>query len=122
MQAIRVAMDLILRDIKWTMRFNEREEQELIEKLGMYFRLMDRALLESSRAEPRLAGHGDDPDRRLHGGPRGLRRPRRRLPGVPAPRRHDPAADPGPHAGPGPRRCRQAAGRLGGGASAWDTC
>ena len=57
-QAIRVGMELILRDIKWTMKFNEREEAELVEKLGMYFRLMDRALLESSRAEPRLAGMG----------------------------------------------------------------
>ncbi len=57
-QAIRVAMELILRDIKWTMKFNEHEEAELVEKLGMYFRLMDRALLASSRAEPRLAGMG----------------------------------------------------------------
>jgi PPM family protein phosphatase len=57
-QALRVGIELILRDIKWTMKFNEREEAELVEKLGMYFRLMDRALLEASRAEPRLAGMG----------------------------------------------------------------
>jgi protein phosphatase len=56
MQAIRVAVDLILRDIKWTMKFNEREGRELVEKLGLYFRLVDDALLESSRTDPKLAG------------------------------------------------------------------
>src|SRR4051812_23785163 len=52
-QAIRVAVELMLRDIKWAMKFNEREGRELIEKLGMYIRLMNRALIESSRAEPK---------------------------------------------------------------------
>jgi serine/threonine protein phosphatase PrpC len=58
MQAIRVGVDLMLSAVKWTMKFNEREGREFIEKLKMYVHLMDRALIESSRAEPSLAGMG----------------------------------------------------------------
>jgi PPM family protein phosphatase len=57
-QAIRVAVDLMLQDVKWTMKFNPREEGELLEKIEMYIRLMDRALIDASRTEPRLAGMG----------------------------------------------------------------
>lgn len=56
MQAIRVGVDLMLHDIKWTMKFDQREERELVEKLETYIRVMDRVLLETARAEPRLAG------------------------------------------------------------------
>jgi serine/threonine protein phosphatase PrpC len=58
MQAIRVGVELMLHDIKWTMKLNEREERELVEKLGVYFRHMDRVLIEFARSEPKLAGMG----------------------------------------------------------------
>src|SRR5205807_8575550 len=36
MQAIRAGVNLLLRAVKWAMKFNERERRELVEKLGMY--------------------------------------------------------------------------------------
>jgi protein phosphatase len=45
-------------EIKWSVRMNEREEDELREKAEVFFRLIHRALLAEGRQYPRLAGMG----------------------------------------------------------------
>jgi serine/threonine protein phosphatase PrpC len=58
MQALLTGVDLCLKDIKWTMKVNESEVRELMEKLDLYFHLINRSLIERARSEPRLAGMG----------------------------------------------------------------
>jgi len=58
MHALCAGVDLMLQAINWPMTFDGRTVREAAEKLGMYYRLMDRALIEHMRIEPSLAGMG----------------------------------------------------------------
>jgi serine/threonine protein phosphatase PrpC len=58
MLALRTAWDLSLSEIKWTLKLGEREVEEAREKVDLYFRLIDRALIQEGRAKPQTTGMG----------------------------------------------------------------
>jgi len=58
MLALRTAWDLGFSEIKWTLRVSEKEVAELEEKAEVYFRLIDKALIQQARVKPEVAGMG----------------------------------------------------------------
>ena len=56
--ALRAAWDLGSNEIKWTVKMNQREADELKEKAAVLFRLLDRALRSAAQAQPQLSGMG----------------------------------------------------------------
>jgi protein phosphatase len=56
--ALRVAWDLGGREIKWAVKMNRRESDELTQKAAVFFGLLDRALQSAAQAQPRLSGMG----------------------------------------------------------------
>ena len=84
-------------EIKWPVRVNEREAEELRQKAGSSSRSIDDALLAEVAREAPAGRDGHDPDDLLLDRPRAVRHARGRLAGLPLPRRRPPAADPRPH-------------------------
>lgn len=58
MLALRTAWDLSLNEIKWNLKVSEGEVKELEEKAELYFRLIDRALIQEGRVKPQATGMG----------------------------------------------------------------
>jgi protein phosphatase len=58
MLALRTAWDLGLNEIKWTLNVSENEVKELKEKADLYFRLIDRALIQEAHVKPQATGMG----------------------------------------------------------------
>ena len=58
MLALRSAWDQAPSAIKWTWIINDREIDDLRERVELVFRRMDKTLLERARREPKLAGMG----------------------------------------------------------------
>jgi protein phosphatase len=58
MLALRTAWDLGTSEIKWTLSVSEKEVEELKEKAEVYFRLIDKALIQQARVKPEVAGMG----------------------------------------------------------------
>jgi protein phosphatase len=58
MLALRSAWDQAPRAIKWTWIINDREIEDLKERVELVFRQMDQDLLERARADPAYAGMG----------------------------------------------------------------
>jgi protein phosphatase len=56
--ALRAAWDLGSNEIKWTVKVNRRESDELKQKVAVLFGLLDKALQSAAQAQPRLAGMG----------------------------------------------------------------
>jgi serine/threonine protein phosphatase PrpC len=56
--AMRVGWELGGSEIKWSVRMNEREAEDLREKAEVFFRLIDQALHAETLANPRLTGMG----------------------------------------------------------------
>jgi protein phosphatase len=56
--AILTGWDLGWREIKWTLRINEREVEDLRKKAQVFFRTVHQALIAAAHAEPRFAGMG----------------------------------------------------------------
>jgi protein phosphatase len=56
--ALRTAWDLGSDAVKWPVKMNQREAQELRQKAYVFFRLLDRALHDAAVEQPRLAGMG----------------------------------------------------------------
>lgn len=54
--ALRTGLDLGFSEVKWTLKIGEREIQELKEKAELYFRLMDRAVIQEGRVDPKAMG------------------------------------------------------------------
>jgi protein phosphatase len=58
MLALRTAWDLGTEEIKWHFKTNPQEDDEIKEKFALFIQMIDRALIEHSRQEARLAGMG----------------------------------------------------------------
>ncbi len=58
MLAIRTGVDLTLSAVKWTMKINRHEIEELLERLEAYFYQINQVLIEYTRRDPKLAGMG----------------------------------------------------------------
>jgi protein phosphatase len=58
MLALRTAWDLGFNEIKWTLRVSAKEVEELEEKAEVYFRLIDKAIIQQARVKPEVAGMG----------------------------------------------------------------
>jgi protein phosphatase len=56
--ALRSAWDLGGNEIKWAVKMNRRESDELKQKAAVIFGLLDRALQSAAQAQPRLSGMG----------------------------------------------------------------
>ena len=56
--ALQTGWDLGAGEVKWTVKVNEREEEELRQKAQVSFNLINQAILDESHANPRLAGMG----------------------------------------------------------------
>jgi protein phosphatase len=56
MLAIRTGWDLGLSEIKWTLKVGEQEVREFKEKAELYLRLIDRALIQEAKSQPKAAG------------------------------------------------------------------
>ena len=56
--ALRVAWDLGSNEIKWIVKMNRRESDELKQKADILFGLLDRALQSAAKAQPQLFGMG----------------------------------------------------------------
>ena len=56
--ALRTAWDLGGNEIKWAVKMNRRESDELKLKAAVLFGLLDRALQSAAKAQPQLAGMG----------------------------------------------------------------
>lgn len=56
--ALQTGWELGADEIKWTVKMNDREEEELRRKAEVFFTLIDKALYAETRSNPRLAGMG----------------------------------------------------------------
>ncbi len=56
--ALQSGWDLGLRDVKWTVKVDDAEVRELMQKADAYYREIDRALIAHTDLEPRLSGMG----------------------------------------------------------------
>jgi protein phosphatase len=56
--ALCSAWDLGSNEIKWAVKMNRRESDELKQKAAVLFGLLDRAVLSAAQAQPRLSGMG----------------------------------------------------------------
>ena len=109
--AVRTGWELGGSEIKWPMKVNDREADDLQQKAAALFQLIDDAIRRDARVAP-PGRHGHDADDLLLDRPRAVRPARRRLAGLPPPRRHPAAADPRPQHGPGAGRYRHSRARL----------
>ena len=95
--ALQSGWDLGLRDVKWTVKVDDAEVRELMQKADAYYREIDRALDRAHRPGAATIRNGDDPDVGLHHWHRGDHRPCGRLAGLPPWARRGPRL---PHARP----------------------
>src|SRR5262245_52589220 len=58
MLALRLGWELGLDEIKWTLKVNEREAQEFLDKVRLALRTIDQTLQERGRLDPALYGMG----------------------------------------------------------------
>jgi len=58
MLAISTGVKLVDKSVKWGFKINEREARELLSRMGMYFREIDKRLTRKSEADRRLFGMG----------------------------------------------------------------
>jgi protein phosphatase len=56
--AIRTGFELDRGEIKWAMKINEREAEELRQKAGLFFHILDEAIHKEMRETPSLQGMG----------------------------------------------------------------
>jgi protein phosphatase len=55
---LRAAWDLGSNEVKWAVKMNRRESDEIKQKAAVLFGLLDRALQSAAQAQPRLSGMG----------------------------------------------------------------
>jgi protein phosphatase len=56
--ALLAAVRLVLDDVRWSLKINEAEARELMERMGRYVRQIHRTVTQQALADPRLRGMG----------------------------------------------------------------